>query len=168
MSWSPTQSISPRLSAGYLAWLDGSDVSYSNWVNMPDTAAACGLIQRHSGFQWESTENCSQELNFICQFGMCTSNWIIIQGWYLAVCSPVIIFIYFLPIESERYISCDWQNATLQCGSGQVLEIDDSFYGRKTVHYCRSKLTSSTSNSQEECSWIDVTDSVSGIMIFNF
>lgn len=63
------ESIFPPLSPGYLAWLDGSDVSYSNWVNMPDTQAACGLIQRHSGFQWESTENCSQELNFICQFG---------------------------------------------------------------------------------------------------
>lgn len=54
---------------GSLAWLDGSDISYSNWVDMPDTQAACGLIQQHSGFQWESTENCSRELNFICQFG---------------------------------------------------------------------------------------------------
>ncbi|XP_075878911.1 polycystin-1-like protein 2 [Nelusetta ayraudi] len=127
----PNLTLDVATTEGYLAWLDGSDVSYSNWVNMPDTQAACGLIQRHSGFQWESTENCSQELNFICQF------------------------------ESGRYISCDWKNASLQCGSGQVLEIDDSFYGRKTVHYCRSELTSSPSNSQEECSWVDVTDSVS-------
>lgn len=37
---------------------------------MPDTQAACGHILRHSGFQWEATENCSQELNFICQFGV--------------------------------------------------------------------------------------------------
>ncbi|KAF7662067.1 hypothetical protein LDENG_00247410 [Lucifuga dentata] len=54
---------------GSLSWLDGSDVSYSNWVNQPDAQAACGYILRHSGFQWEATRNCSQELNFICQFG---------------------------------------------------------------------------------------------------
>uniref|UniRef100_A0A3P8SUY2 C-type lectin domain-containing protein n=1 Tax=Amphiprion percula TaxID=161767 RepID=A0A3P8SUY2_AMPPE len=53
-----------------LAWLDGSDVSYNNWVNPPDEQAACGHILRHSGFQWEATGNCSQELNFICQFGV--------------------------------------------------------------------------------------------------
>uniref|UniRef100_A0A3Q3GQB0 Polycystic kidney disease protein 1-like 2 n=1 Tax=Labrus bergylta TaxID=56723 RepID=A0A3Q3GQB0_9LABR len=117
--------------AGSLAWLDGSDVSYSNWVNMPNAQAACGHILKHSSFQWEAAGNCSQELNFICQF------------------------------ESGKSIACDGQNATLQCGSGQVIEIVDSFYGRKTIHYCRSKLTGTPTSSQEECSWIDVTDSVS-------
>uniref|UniRef100_A0A8C9XN42 Polycystic kidney disease 1 like 2a n=1 Tax=Sander lucioperca TaxID=283035 RepID=A0A8C9XN42_SANLU len=126
----PNLTLDSAATEGSLAWLDGSDVSYSNWVNMPETQAACGHILRHSGFQWEATENCSQELNFICQF------------------------------DSGRSIACDGQNATLQCGSGQVIEIDDSFYGRKTIHYCRSKLTSSPTSSQEECSWIDVIDSV--------
>ncbi|XP_029000907.1 polycystic kidney disease protein 1-like 2 isoform X2 [Betta splendens] len=115
---------------GALAWLDGSDVSYSNWVNTPDAQAACGHILGHSGFQWEATANCSQELNFICQF------------------------------DSGTFIACDGQNATLQCGSGQVIEIDDSFYGRKTIHYCRSKLTAAPTSPQEECSWIDVVDPV--------
>lgn len=55
--------------SGVLAWLDSSDVSYSNWVNLPDDQAACAHVLRHSGFQWEATENCSQEFNFICQFG---------------------------------------------------------------------------------------------------
>lgn len=55
---------------GSLAWLDGSDISYSNWVNTPDTEAACGHILKHSGFQWEAKVNCSQELNFICQSGI--------------------------------------------------------------------------------------------------
>ncbi|KAI3377913.1 hypothetical protein L3Q82_009040 [Scortum barcoo] len=64
--------------------------------------------------------------------------------------------------DSGRSIACDGQNATLQCGSGQVIEIDDSFYGRKTIHYCRSKPAASPTSSQEECSWIDVTDSVTG------
>lgn len=145
---------------GSLAWLDGSDISYSNWVDMPDTHAACGLIQQHSGFQWESTENCSRELNFICQFGM--HIWINQRKHCLLPRDHVSLCL----TESGRSIACDSQNATLECGSGQVLEIDDSFYGRKTVHYCRSKHTASPSSSQEECSWVDVTDSVSGIMIF--
>uniref|UniRef100_A0A3P9QJ80 C-type lectin domain-containing protein n=1 Tax=Poecilia reticulata TaxID=8081 RepID=A0A3P9QJ80_POERE len=55
---------------GSLAWLDGSDVSYSNWVNLPEARATCGYILRDTGFQWTATENCTQELNFICQFGM--------------------------------------------------------------------------------------------------
>ncbi|XP_032371632.1 polycystic kidney disease protein 1-like 2 [Etheostoma spectabile] len=126
----PNLTLDSATTEGSLAWLDGSDVSYSNWVNMPETQAACGHILRHSGFQWEAAENCSQEINFICQF------------------------------DSGRSIACDGQNATLQCGSGQVIEIVDSFYGRKTIHYCRSKLTSSPTSSQEECSWIDVIDSV--------
>ncbi|KAM7014972.1 polycystin-1-like protein 2 [Tautogolabrus adspersus] len=127
----PNLTLDTATTEGSLAWLDGSDVSYSNWVNMPDARAACGHILKHSSFQWEAAGNCSQELNFICQF------------------------------ESGKTIACDGQNATLQCGSGQVIEIVDSFYGRKTIHYCRSKLTSTSTSSQEECSWIDVTDSVS-------
>uniref|UniRef100_A0A3B3TNU4 C-type lectin domain-containing protein n=1 Tax=Poecilia latipinna TaxID=48699 RepID=A0A3B3TNU4_9TELE len=46
------------------------DVSYSNWVNLPEARATCGYILRDTGFQWTATENCTQELNFICQFGM--------------------------------------------------------------------------------------------------
>ncbi|XP_069030569.1 polycystin-1-like protein 2 [Embiotoca jacksoni] len=126
----PNLTLDSAATEGSLAWLDGSDVSYSNWVNMPDAQAACGHILRHSGFQWEATGNCTQELNFICQF------------------------------DFGRSMACDGQNVTLQCGSGQVIEIDDSFYGRKTIHYCRSKLTASPTSSQEECSWIDVVDSV--------
>uniref|UniRef100_A0A3B5Q509 Polycystic kidney disease protein 1-like 2 n=1 Tax=Xiphophorus maculatus TaxID=8083 RepID=A0A3B5Q509_XIPMA len=116
-----TLDVSPTES---LAWLDGSDVSYSNWVNLPEARATCGYILRDTGFQWTATENCTQELNFICQF------------------------------------ACEGQNATLQCGSGQVLEIEDAFYGRKTVHYCRSHFTDLPTFSQEECSWINVLESV--------
>uniref|UniRef100_A0A6Q2XFJ3 Polycystic kidney disease 1 like 2a n=1 Tax=Esox lucius TaxID=8010 RepID=A0A6Q2XFJ3_ESOLU len=115
---------------GPLSWLDGSDVSYSNWLNDPAPGAHCAHILRNSGFQWEATDSCSQELHFICQF------------------------------ESVRSIACADHNATLQCGSGEVIEIDDSFYGRKTVHYCRTSSGSSATSTQEECSWIDVIDSV--------
>ena len=64
--------------------------------------------------------------------------------------------------DSGRSIACDGLNATLQCGSGQVIEIDDSFYGRKTIHYCKSKETLLPASSKEDCSWIDVVDPVKG------
>uniref|UniRef100_A0A3Q3SX52 Polycystin 1 like 2 n=1 Tax=Mastacembelus armatus TaxID=205130 RepID=A0A3Q3SX52_9TELE len=126
----PNLTLDSVATEGSLAWLDGSDVRYSNWVNSPDAQAACGHILRHSSFQWEATGNCTQELNFICQF------------------------------EFGKSIACDGQNATLQCGSGHVIQINDSFYGRKTIHYCQSKPTASPTPSQVECSWIDVVDSV--------
>uniref|UniRef100_A0A8C7X6U9 Polycystic kidney disease 1 like 2a n=1 Tax=Oryzias sinensis TaxID=183150 RepID=A0A8C7X6U9_9TELE len=115
---------------GSLAWLDGSDVSYDNWANAPDAGATCGHILKHSSFQWEASQNCGQEFNFICQF------------------------------DTGKTIACENQNATLKCGSGQMIEIEDAFYGRKTVHYCQSKLNSTPSLSQQECSWINVVDSV--------
>uniref|UniRef100_A0AAQ4Q994 Polycystic kidney disease 1 like 2a n=1 Tax=Gasterosteus aculeatus aculeatus TaxID=481459 RepID=A0AAQ4Q994_GASAC len=124
----PNLTLDSADTEGSLAWLEGSDVSYSNWANMPDALAACGHILRGSGFQWEAADDCNQELNFICQFGLS--------------------------------IACGGQNATLQCGSGQVIIIDDSFYGRKTIHYCRAELAASPTSSQEECSWIDVMESV--------
>lgn len=56
-------------SIGSLSWLDGSDVSYSNWLREPEIGEACGYILKESGFQWASTKNCSQEFHFICEFG---------------------------------------------------------------------------------------------------
>ncbi|XP_077057765.1 polycystin-1-like protein 2 [Siphateles boraxobius] len=124
--------LDSAVTEGPLSWLDGSDVSYSNWLRDPSLNASCGSITRNSGFQWEATSNCNQELYFICEF------------------------------ESGRSLACADHNATLQCGSGQVIEIDDSFYGRKTVHYCRSShAPSHTSPQQDECSWIDIVDTVS-------
>lgn len=52
-----------------LSWLDGSDVSYANWAEEPLPGAACAHIRRHSAFQWEATDNCSQEFYFVCEFG---------------------------------------------------------------------------------------------------
>uniref|UniRef100_A0A3Q2YJ39 Polycystic kidney disease protein 1-like 2 n=1 Tax=Hippocampus comes TaxID=109280 RepID=A0A3Q2YJ39_HIPCM len=112
-----------------LAWLNGSDVSYNNWASKPDAQATCGHILKKSGFRWAASENCTQELSFICQF-------------------------------SRRSFACDGQNVTLQCGSGQVIEIDHSFYGRKTIHYCRTKLATTPPPLQEQCTWTDVADSV--------
>lgn len=61
-------------------------------------------------------------------------------------------------------MACANYNATLQCGSGQVIEVDDSFFGRKTIHYCQGLTSSSITSSQEECSWVDVVDLIAGMM----
>lgn len=77
------------------------------------------------------------------------------------------MYLHFSFLDSGRSIACEGQNATLQCGSGQVIQIDDSFFGRKTIHYCKAKLAASLSASHEECSWIDVVESVTGIFVTN-
>ncbi|XP_058848646.1 polycystin-1-like protein 2 isoform X1 [Acipenser ruthenus] len=117
---------------GPLSWLDGSDVSYANWKTAAPAAVQCGHILKDSGYQWEATSNCSQELYFVCEF------------------------------ESGRSLACVEYNATLQCGSGQVIQIDDSFYGRKTLHYCRQPISPPSPAPEEECSWVDVADLVAG------
>ncbi|XP_063356334.1 polycystin-1-like protein 2 [Pelmatolapia mariae] len=61
--------------------------------------------------------------------------------------------------ESGRTIVCEGRNTTLQCGSGQVLMIDGGFYGRKSIHYCRSKFPPPASP-QHECSWADAVESI--------
>ncbi|XP_017296853.3 polycystic kidney disease protein 1-like 2 [Kryptolebias marmoratus] len=126
----PNLTLDIAATEGSLAWLDGSDVRYNNWVNLPDDKATCGLILKQTDFQWMATDNCNQELNFVCQF------------------------------DFGKAIACEGQNATMQCGSGQVIEVEDASFGRKTIHYCRSHLEALPTSSQEECSWINVVDSV--------
>ncbi|TKS67513.1 Polycystic kidney disease protein 1-like 2 PC1-like 2 protein [Collichthys lucidus] len=113
---------------GPLIWLNGSYITYSNWVSSPQPGAACGHMLRDSGFQWEATIHCNREMAFICQF------------------------------ESGRSIVCAGRNTTLQCGSGQVLMIDGGFYGRENNYYCRSTLSPPTTHKQYQCSWVDVVE----------
>ncbi|XP_071328692.1 polycystin-1-like protein 2 [Trachinotus anak] len=115
---------------GALSWLDGSHITYSNWVTSPQPGAACGHILKDSGFQWEAITDCNKKLHFICQF------------------------------ESGRSIVCADRDTTLQCGSGQVLIIHGGFYGRKNIHYCRTPRSPPTASTQHQCGWVDVGDSV--------
>ncbi|XP_077057922.1 polycystin-1-like protein 2 [Siphateles boraxobius] len=67
---------------------------------------------------------------------------------------------YFIcEFELGRSLSC-MDSTILQCGSDQVIEVDESFYGRKTPHYCRNNMSSSRTTSPQQCSWIDVRDLV--------
>ncbi|XP_054471700.1 polycystic kidney disease protein 1-like 2 [Anoplopoma fimbria] len=62
----PSASPNSATFEGALSWLDGSHVTYSNWVSSPQPGAACGHTLRD--FQWEATRDCNKELHFICQF----------------------------------------------------------------------------------------------------
>lgn len=68
---------------------------------------------------------------------------------------------FFLLLESGQSIACDNYNATVQCGSGEVIQIGESFYGRKTPHYCVSE-TPLWYDPDGDCSWVSVQDEVAG------
>uniref|UniRef100_A0A8C9MUS2 Polycystin 1 like 2/pseudo n=1 Tax=Serinus canaria TaxID=9135 RepID=A0A8C9MUS2_SERCA len=118
---------------GSITWLDTSNIIYSNWYkDQPfPFSSMCGYILKNAKYQWGVTENCSQEFDFICEF------------------------------ESGQSIACDNSNATVQCGSGEVIQIEESFYGRKTPHYCVSE-TPLQLERDEGCSWLSVKDEVAG------
>ncbi|KAM9374082.1 polycystin-1-like protein 3 [Phaethornis superciliosus] len=118
---------------GSVIWLDTSNISYSNWYkDQPSLfSPTCGHILKNAKYQWGVTENCSQEFDFICEF------------------------------ESGQTIACDNYNATLQCGSGEVIQIGESFYGRQSPHYCVLE-TPLQYDTDGGCSWIDVKDEVAG------
>ncbi|OCT84402.1 hypothetical protein XELAEV_18022555mg [Xenopus laevis] len=116
-------------SQGFMTWLDTSNLTFTYWHNedSPEPDRKCGYIKKESGYHWSTTENCKQELFFICQF------------------------------EFGHTISCENQNATLQCGSGEVIQISDSFYGRRSPHFCTREEPSQTTSG---CSWTNVKDLV--------
>ncbi|OWK61648.1 Polycystic kidney disease protein 1-like 2 [Lonchura striata] len=118
---------------GSITWLDTSNIIYTNWYkDQPSPfSSTCGYILKNAKYQWGVTENCSQEFDFICEF------------------------------ESGQSIACDNYNATVQCGSGEVIQIEESFYGRKTPHYCVSE-TPLQFERDEGCSWSSVKDEVAG------
>ncbi|NXY82693.1 PK1L2 protein, partial [Alcedo cyanopectus] len=128
-----SNSLVNETSDGAMIWLDTSNISYSNWYNDQPSpfSSTCGYILKNAKYQWGVTENCSQEFDFICEF------------------------------ESGKSIACDNYNATVQCGSGEVIQIGESFYGRKTPHYCLSE-TPLQYDRDEDCSWISVKDEVAG------
>ncbi|NXA35063.1 PK1L2 protein, partial [Eudromia elegans] len=128
-----SNSLLNETSDGSVIWLDTSNISYSNWyADQPSPfSSTCGYILKNANYQWSMTENCSQEFGFICEF------------------------------ESGQSIACNNYNATVQCGSGEVIEVGESFYGRKTPHYCVLE-TPLQDDMDEDCSWISVKDEVAG------
>ncbi|KAA0723782.1 Polycystic kidney disease protein 1-like 2 PC1-like 2 protein [Triplophysa tibetana] len=117
---------------GGINWLDGSDVIYSNWISKPVLETGCGYISTDSNSQWKMTRDCDSEFSFMCEF------------------------------ELGRSLSCMNHSTFLKCDSDQVIEIQRSFYGRRTPHYCRNDISTSHTSSQDQCSWDSVLDLVSG------
>lgn len=65
------------LFTGSMIWLDTSNINYSNWYNDQPSpfSSTCGYILKNAKYQWGVTENCSQEFDFICEFGKIHNSW---------------------------------------------------------------------------------------------
>ncbi|TTK78900.1 Polycystic kidney disease protein 1-like 2 [Bagarius yarrelli] len=86
------------------------------------------------------------------------------QNWWIGLAPASFSGSLNIFKASGQTLSCSDNHAMLKCDSGQVIELDECFYGRNTVHYCTTVNRSiSQTSHQDRCSWVDVMNVVSDL-----